>query len=219
MDWVTPKELEAALIDKCGSRLSILNAICGRVETDLLRVEADRLIVDGVASSDSSYLKRLFGLRERLEGSWNMADIGGVLNRNRYQFMKVQAFGVRFSKADAEAMGAVFKKEDAGADASARQLETRHSDLEPTPPNDRPGDEPPLLIPARSRLSPQQVEDSYVARVSLADSAGVNFTREQDEMFLKSIGVSGKVRDRVRELRGQHAPHWREGGRPPKPGE
>lgn len=55
-----------------------------------------------------------------------MGDIGGTLNRNRHQFMKVQAFGVRFSKGDAEAMGAVFNDGIEPAIASTHQ--------EPHPP-------------------------------------------------------------------------------------
>ncbi|MDZ7895450.1 MAG: hypothetical protein U5M50_11125 [Sphingobium sp.] len=205
MEWVTARELETAL-SSLGNSASIFNAICGRVEGGRLRVQAESITVSGKPTEDQSILRRLFALKERLEGSWNVGDFSGLLNRNRYQFMRVQAFGVRFHREDAEAMGAVFDgpSQLSGApltnlmDCDAAKGSLTVEETSPTPPK-------------RSRMTAQQVEVAYATRVREADAAGLRFTREQDELFLKSIGASGAIRDRSRDLRAKYAAHWTSG--------
>ena len=81
------------------------------------------------------------------------------------------------------------------------------------------------LVDARDQIAPPaprtkaEVDQLCQERYTQAVREGIRFSRRDDEVFLRSLGVSG-ARDRAREIRKQLAPaDWSAKGRPAKTGE
>lgn len=117
MEWVSANELMKAFGGPLFPAYSAqAEAICKRANAGMLRACADRLFIAD-ESRDSVPVPRGFWWaegREALEQDWERGDFSTWID-GRYH----RAFGVRFCKDDAEAMGALFNSSSIVADATA----------------------------------------------------------------------------------------------------
>lgn len=105
-EWIKPGDLVKALYEARGPMCSARTIISDRVKVGLLTTKCDHLTVDGKAVEDTGQLVRLFA-SAKIEGDWDNGDLKATLPKDQrgYQFTKIQAFGVRFNRAEAESLG------------------------------------------------------------------------------------------------------------------
>lgn len=111
MEWVTSVELKRALIRPAMQAEEFVNMVSARAAHGLLRAKAKHLINDEKEFGEAEIPKEFWsGGYFCLSGDWDVGDLIATLPRDTrgFQFKKIKAFGIRFSREDAEAMGAVF---------------------------------------------------------------------------------------------------------------
>jgi hypothetical protein len=112
MEWVTPTKLVDSLKTSGSQPTQILEAICRRASRGLLEARADRLVEQGIDIEGNRIPTDLWGHGyAALKGSaWSLGDLVFTIPQDTrgYRFKRFEAFGVTFSRADAEKMGAVF---------------------------------------------------------------------------------------------------------------
>ena len=111
MEWVTPVELKKALIRPGLRAEELVNMVSARAAHGLLKTKASHLINDADDLGESEIPTEFWaGGYFCLSGNWDIGDLTATIARDTrgYRFKKIQAFGIQFSREDAEAMGAVF---------------------------------------------------------------------------------------------------------------
>lgn len=111
MEWVTPVELKKALIRPGMQAEELVNMVSARAAHGLLRTKAKHLIDDVDEFGDCEIPREFWsGGWFCFSGDWDVGDLIATLPRDTrgHRFKKIKAFGILFSREDAEAMGAVF---------------------------------------------------------------------------------------------------------------
>jgi hypothetical protein len=106
-EWVGPVELLAALEGNEGSKR---DAVERRIRGKQMALRADAVLINGEPSGHI-VPNQLWTNNGGLEADWLRGDF--VRHPSGDTWIRYEAFGVRFSKADAERMGAEFGREDA----------------------------------------------------------------------------------------------------------
>jgi hypothetical protein len=106
-EWVGPVELLAALEGDEGSKR---DAVERRIRGKQMALKADAVLINGEPSGHIVPIQLWTNGGSR-EADWLRGDF--VSHGSADTWIRYEAFGVRFSKADAERMGAEFGREDA----------------------------------------------------------------------------------------------------------